>query len=115
VAGPSSNRTPTIEHPLVLAPMAGFATAVLAASVCAAGGLGSIGCATVRPQSVMEAIKTLRALTSKPFKVNFFCHTPAQANFRREEAWLDQLAGLLPRVGARCPLAAALYRSPAAR
>ena len=32
-----------IGHPLVLAPMAGFATAELAASVCAAGGLGSIG------------------------------------------------------------------------
>jgi nitronate monooxygenase len=29
-----------IEHPLVLAPMAGFGTVELAASVCDAGGLG---------------------------------------------------------------------------
>ena len=34
-----------IEHPLVLAPMAGLGTVELAASVCAAGGLGSLGCA----------------------------------------------------------------------
>jgi nitronate monooxygenase len=33
-----------IEHPLVLSPMAGFGTIGLAASVCDAGGLGSIGC-----------------------------------------------------------------------
>jgi hypothetical protein len=31
----------------------------------------------IAAQSMMEAIKKLRALTSKPFNVNFFCHTPA--------------------------------------
>jgi NAD(P)H-dependent flavin oxidoreductase YrpB (nitropropane dioxygenase family) len=39
-----------IEHPLVLAPMAGIGTVELAASVCAAGGLGSIGCAGMQPE-----------------------------------------------------------------
>ena len=39
-----------IEHPIVLAPMAGLGTIGLAASVCEAGGLGSIGCATMQPQ-----------------------------------------------------------------
>src|ERR1700693_3286840 len=37
-----------IEHPIVLAPMAGFGTIGLAASVCEAGGLGSISCATMQ-------------------------------------------------------------------
>jgi len=32
-----------IEHPIVLAPMAGFGTVELAAAVADAGGLGSIG------------------------------------------------------------------------
>jgi NAD(P)H-dependent flavin oxidoreductase YrpB (nitropropane dioxygenase family) len=39
-----------IEHPLVLAPMAGIGTVELAASVCVAGGLGSIGCAAMQPE-----------------------------------------------------------------
>ena len=92
-----------VEHPLVLAPMAGFVTAELAASVCNAGGLGSIGCATMPPQSAIEAIEKLRSLTSKPFNVNFFCHIPAQANFRREQAWLDQLADYYRELGLDLP------------
>lgn len=39
-----------LEHPLVLAPMAGFGTVELAAAVCDAGGLGSIACAAMQPQ-----------------------------------------------------------------
>ena len=75
-----------IEHPLVLAPMAGFGTVELAASVCAAGGLGSIGCATMPPQLVAKTIQELRALTDKPINVNFFCHVPAKADADREQA-----------------------------
>jgi nitronate monooxygenase len=63
-----------IEHPLVLAPMVGLATVGLAASVCEAGGLGSIDCATMQPQLVAKTIQELRELTSKPINVNFFCH-----------------------------------------
>ena len=62
-----------IEHPLVLA-RAGLRTVGLAASVCEAGCLGSIGCATMRPQLVAKTIQELRRLTSKPINVNFFCH-----------------------------------------
>jgi len=40
-----------IEHPLVLAPMAGIGTVGLAAAVCEAGGLGSLGCAHQRTHS----------------------------------------------------------------
>jgi nitronate monooxygenase len=63
-----------IEHPLVLAPMAGLRTVGLAASVCEAGGLGSIGCATTQPQLVAKIIQELLGLTSEPINVNFFCH-----------------------------------------
>jgi hypothetical protein len=41
-----------IEHPLVLAPMAGLGTVELAASVCAGGGLGSLGCVGLQPETV---------------------------------------------------------------
>jgi nitronate monooxygenase len=80
-----------IEHPIVLAPMAGLGTIGLAASVCEAGGLGSIGCATMQPQLVAKTVQELRGLTPKPINVNFFCHTPAKADPGREHAWQDRL------------------------
>lgn len=81
-----------IEHPIVLAPMAGLGTVELAASVCAAGGLGSLGCAAMPPEVARQAIERLRALTGgKPINVNFFCHHPARADVAREAAWRDRL------------------------
>jgi nitronate monooxygenase len=88
-----------IEHPIVLAPMAGFGTVELAASVCRAGGLGSLGCAGMTPQLATQAIERLRALTSKPVNVNFFCHSPARANPAREQAWRDLLAPYYRELG----------------
>jgi len=79
-----------IEHPLVLAPMAGFGTVELAAAVCAAGGLGSIGCGPVPPPSAAKTIAELRALTNKPINVNFFCHAPAKADAGREAEQSEQ-------------------------
>jgi nitronate monooxygenase len=80
-----------IEHPIVLAPMAGLGTVGLAASVSEAGGLGSIGCATMQSHFVAKTIQELRGLTSKPINVNFFCHGQAQATPDREHAWHDRL------------------------
>lgn len=81
-----------IEHPIVQAPMAGFATAELAASVCEAGGLGSIGCATLKPEGAAKAIEDMRRQTGKPINANFFCHTPAKADAGREQAWRARLS-----------------------
>jgi len=75
-----------IEHSIILAPMGGFATAELATSVCAAGGLGSIGCAGLSTEVVRDAIAQLRARTARPINVNFFCHAPAPADPGREDA-----------------------------
>jgi nitronate monooxygenase len=80
-----------IEHPLVLAPMTGVGTVGLAASVCDAGGLGSISCATIQPELAVQTIQELRALTSKSINVNFFCHSPAKADAGREHAWHERL------------------------
>jgi nitronate monooxygenase len=91
-----------IEHPLVLAPMAGLGTVGLAASVCEAGGLGSIGCATMQPQLVAKTIQELRGLTSKPINVNFFCHAQATADSDREQAWRDRLLPYYRELGIGC-------------
>ena len=57
-----------IEHPIVLAPMAGLGTVDLAAAVSNAGGLGSIGCAIMPPELVAKSFAELRRLTTKPIK-----------------------------------------------
>jgi nitronate monooxygenase len=88
-----------IEHPIVLAPMAGFGTVELAAAVADAGGLGSIGCAIMNPQLALETIARLRRLTSKSININFFCHAPAKADADRERAWHDRLYGYYRELG----------------
>jgi nitronate monooxygenase len=88
-----------IEHPLVLAPMAGFATVEMAAAVCEAGGLGSIGCATASPEAAAKTIGDLRRLTRRPINVNFFCHVPAKADAGREQAWREHLAPYYRELG----------------
>jgi nitronate monooxygenase len=62
-----------IEHPIILAPMAGGAgTAELVAAVSNAGGLGSWGGAYSTPQQILDAARQIRALTGKPFALNLF-------------------------------------------
>jgi nitronate monooxygenase len=80
-----------IEHPIVLAPMAGPSRPDLAAAVAEAGGLGSLACAMLTPeQGRIEMLKT-RQLTNKPLNANFFCHTPPKPDAGRERAWRERL------------------------
>ena len=95
-----------IEHPLVLAPMAGLGTVELAASVCAGGGLGSLGCVGLQPELVMKAVDKLRTLTGKPINTNFFCHSVARADRAREANWRDRLAPYYNELGLDPSLAA---------
>ena len=80
-----------IEHPILLAPMAGAMDFELAAAVAEGGGLGALPCAMLTPEKLREAVGQFRARTSKPVNVNFFCHTPPVPNNAREAAWRDRL------------------------
>jgi nitronate monooxygenase len=95
-----------IEHPLVLAPMAGLGTVELAAAVCAGGGLGSLGCVGLQPELVMQAVAKLRRLTDKPINTNFFCHSAARADGARDANWRDRLAPYYNELGLDPSLAA---------
>ena len=81
-----------IEIPIVLAPMAGPGTAELAIAVSEAGGLGSLPCAQLNVEQTRDALSLIRSRTSKPFNVNFFCHTPPHPEPEREEKWRERLA-----------------------
>ena len=92
-----------VRLPIIQAPMAGVSTPALAAAVCEAGGLGSLGLGSVDAAGAEKAISSLRALTRQPIHVNLFAHAPAQPDPVREAAWLAALAPSFRRFGAEPP------------
>lgn len=90
-------------QPVVQAPMAGVATPQLAAAICNAGGLGSLGIGASTLEQARRMIDETRQLTDRPFNVNVFCHAPAQRNPQRERAWLEHVAPLFQEVGVPLP------------
>lgn len=92
-----------IQHPIVQAPMAGVSTPALAAAVSEAGGLGSIAIGASDHAGARQMIEATRALTSRPFNVNVFCHRPAVADPAREAAWLAHLRPWFDAFGAQPP------------
>ena len=80
-----------VEKPIVLAPMIG-PKPKLATCVAAAGGLGSVGCASATPDQIREIVADFRAQTSGKLNLNFFCHLPAPIDAGREAAWSARLA-----------------------
>jgi nitronate monooxygenase len=62
-----------IEHPIIQGPMGGGpSTPELVAAVSNAGGLGSLGAAYLTPNQIIDAIRRILTLTSRPFNVNLF-------------------------------------------
>jgi len=92
-----------IEKPIIQAPMAGVSTPALAAAVSNAGGLGSLGVGAMKPEGARKVIQETRALTTRPFNINVFCHNPAESNEAVERQWLSWLAPHFERYGATPP------------
>lgn len=89
--------------PVIQAPMAGVQDATLAAAVSNAGGLGSLPCAMLNPEVLEAELLRLRALTSKPFNVNFFCHETHQVSLQQQQEWLDCLSEYFDELGVEPP------------
>ena len=83
-----------VEHPILLAPMAGAVDYEIAVEVAEGGGLASIPCAMLAPETLREQFDRFRSKTSKPINFNFFCHTPPSPNNAREDAWRERLSVL---------------------
>jgi nitronate monooxygenase len=66
-----------LKLPIVQAPMIVQKPLIpLAAAVCNAGGLGSLGCAEMSLDELVQSIRDLKAATEGPFNLNFFLHEP---------------------------------------
>ena len=87
------------EFPLIQAPMAGSQNHRLAAAVCQAGGLGSIPCAMLTPSALRQELEALRALTKRPYNLNFFSHVPPAPDTAREATWRETLTPYYDELG----------------
>jgi enoyl-[acyl-carrier protein] reductase II len=67
-----------LEVPFVSAGMAFVATAALAAAVCKAGGLGTIGIAAMSPEVLRAQINAIRRATDRPFGVDIIARFSTQ-------------------------------------
>jgi len=75
-----------IQHPFILAPMAGETNPTLVAAVSNAGGLGGLGCAKMSGEELITAAAEIRTLTDKPFNFNFFAHPEATGESKLDES-----------------------------
>lgn len=87
------------ELPIIQAPMAGVQGSALAVAVSNAGGLGSLPCAMLGADAMRQELTTIRAQTTRPYNVNFFCHTPPVPDDAREAAWRAALAPYYAELG----------------
>lgn len=78
--------------PLLQAPMTGVQDSRLAIAVSNAGGLGALPGAMLDASTLRSQIEAIRAGTSRPFNVNFFCHVQPPPDPARERAWRERLA-----------------------
>ena len=88
-----------VELPIIQAPMAGAQGSALAIAVSNAGALGSLPCAMLGPDAIRDELTKLAAGTSRPFNVNFFCHTPPAPDAEREATWRGMLAPYYQELG----------------
>lgn len=88
-----------ISLPVIQAPMAGVQGSALTVAVSNAGGLGSLPCAMLAPDAIRKELAAIRAQTSHPFNVNFFCHVPPDASAARDAAWRAALAPYFTELG----------------
>ncbi|WP_079570667.1 NAD(P)H-dependent flavin oxidoreductase [Bradyrhizobium erythrophlei] len=87
------------EFPIVLAPMAGVMNAELMIAAAEGGALGSLPCAMLSVEKAREQVNIFRQRVSAPVNMNFFCHTPADADAKREAGWKQRLAAYYEEFG----------------
>ncbi len=77
--------------PVIQAPMAGAQDEELACAVAAAGGLGSLPCASLSPAGIVEQVTKYRQRTRAPLNLNFFCHLPPPPSLEALTQWRARL------------------------
>ena len=79
--------------------MAGVMDAELVIAVAQGGALGSLPCAMMSADKAREQVNIIRQRVSAPINMNFFCHTPVDADPQREAGWKQRLASYYKELG----------------
>ena len=105
-----------IDLPIIQAPMAGVQASALAVAVSNAGGLGSLPAAMLTLDSLRSELQAIHTQTTRPYNVNFFCHTPPVPDAQQDADWRAALApyyeafgldvGAIPAGPGRAPFSA---------
>lgn len=90
---------PALKLPIIQAPMAGVQGSALAIEVARAGGLGSLPAAMLGPDALASELRVVSEAVGRLFNVNFFCHTPPDADPAREAGWRQRLAPYFEECG----------------
>ena len=88
-----------VEYPVIQAPMAGVQDSALTIAVSKAGGLGSLPCAMLTGDKILEEVARIRSATDRPFNLNFFCHTQPPEAPEKEAAWRQSLQPYYEELG----------------
>src|SRR5689334_22800278 len=93
-----------VEHPIILAPMAGGATTpALVSAVSDAGALGFVAAAYLAPEQILEQARNVRSRTQRPFGINLFVPVAATATPDSAQPALDALASYHAELGLPAP------------
>ncbi|QMW13861.1 nitronate monooxygenase [Pseudoalteromonas sp. MT33b] len=87
-----SNTLFNTELAIIQAPMAGGQNAQLAVAVCEAGGLGSLPCAMLSKEQLINELDYLTHHTNKPYNLNFFCHQVSPYSEAEQQQWHELLS-----------------------
>jgi nitronate monooxygenase len=102
-----------IQHPIIQGPMGGGpSTPELVAAVSNAGGLGSLGAAYLTPEQITEAIRRIRALTSRPFNINLFAGGWSTDQAVDAGSMVALMSGVHDELGLPAPVAPAAAPDP---
>lgn len=92
--------------------MAGVQGSQLAIAVCNAGGLGSLPCAMLDGEAIRGEVAAIRARSSRPFNLNFFCHVPPPEDAAADTAWRAALAPYFRELDVAADASAGAARTP---
>lgn len=87
-----------IDYPIVQAPMFGVTTPEMVAATSNLNCLGSLALGDLSAEKCIEAIRTTKRLTKKPFAVNIFVHSipemtdKLKSDYAKAKTFLEQLA-----------------------
>ncbi len=93
----------TLAIPIIQAPMVGAAGVDMVVAVSVAGGLGSLGVASMAPGEITSAARDIRAATDAPFALNMLVTRPGDPSPEAVDAALERLRPWYARVGAALP------------